>query len=171
MSESKQQWTPGPWSIDWNITRLDIHANGKLIATLRRSTQDGAPTYDDKEAIANAKLITAAPKLVELARKSRAALASYFEDHPHVSPHDCYATGPKSGDAYHDLVRCPGCCAQDAFTSLIAGIDAVLAKAGATESQQQEKALPSYLSALDICSFCLEPNCNGECSGDGGMGD
>ncbi|WP_186177760.1 hypothetical protein [Burkholderia gladioli] len=65
MSESKQQWTPGPWSIDWNITRLDIHANGKLVATLRRSTKDGAPTYDDKEAIANANLISAAPELVE----------------------------------------------------------------------------------------------------------
>ncbi|MGS1028808.1 hypothetical protein [Burkholderia glumae] len=65
----------------------------------------------------------------KLLRESRAAMAAYLEDHPHVSPHDCYATGPKTGDGYHDLVRCPGCCAQDAFMSLIAGIDAALAKA------------------------------------------
>ena len=27
----------------------------------------------------------------------------------HSAPHDCYATGPLTGDAYLDLVRCPGC--------------------------------------------------------------
>ncbi|WP_186157925.1 hypothetical protein [Burkholderia gladioli] len=84
-----------------------------------------------QEAISRARKFSAAPELVEIAIKARAALAAYLDDHPHVSPHDCYATGPKSGDAYHDLVRCPGCCAQEAFTGLIAGIDAALANAGA----------------------------------------
>ncbi|WP_070105587.1 hypothetical protein [Burkholderia plantarii] len=63
----------------------------------------------------------------KLLRESRAAMAAYLEDHPHVSPYDCYATGPKTGDQYHDIVRCPDCCAQDTFTGLIAKIDAALA--------------------------------------------
>lgn len=27
----------------------------------------------------------------------------------HAAPHDCYATGPLTGDRYLDLIRCPGC--------------------------------------------------------------
>jgi len=27
----------------------------------------------------------------------------------HIAPHDCYATGPLTGDPYRDLVSCPGC--------------------------------------------------------------
>jgi hypothetical protein len=27
----------------------------------------------------------------------------------HAEPHDCYATGPNTGDAYLDFIRCPGC--------------------------------------------------------------
>lgn len=27
----------------------------------------------------------------------------------HSAPHDCYATGPLTGDDYLDLVRCTGC--------------------------------------------------------------
>lgn len=139
MSESKQQWTPGPWT----YSRWDEHETRFYIAQ-----QEGAPYTPDYSDVAtlvaetcsgeriarqeaNAKLIAAAPELVEVAIEARAALVAYLDDHPHVSPHDCYATGPKTGDAYHDLVRCPGCCAQDAFMSLISGIDAALAKAGA----------------------------------------
>lgn len=60
------QHTAGPWRIDWNISRLDIFAaGGQLIARLLRSTKDGAPTYDDAEAIANARLIAAAPELLK----------------------------------------------------------------------------------------------------------
>lgn len=61
MSAAKH--TPGQWAIDWNISRLDIHSGGKLIATLRRSTKD----VDDAEAAANARLIGAAPDLLEAA--------------------------------------------------------------------------------------------------------
>lgn len=57
--------TRGPWSIDWNISRLDVHSDGKLVATMRRSTNDGPPTYDDAEAKSNARLIAAAPDLLE----------------------------------------------------------------------------------------------------------
>lgn len=76
-----------------------------------------------------ARLFAAAPELSELAKEARTAMTAYLEDHPHNAPHDCYATGPKTGDEFHDLVRCPGCCAENAFTALIAKIDAALAKA------------------------------------------
>ncbi|MGS1071493.1 hypothetical protein [Burkholderia glumae] len=125
MSESKQQWTPGPWEIERNRSGTLITAIGPIVA----EEYAGIASLDVSEKDAN--LAKAAPDLAEIAIKARAALAAYLDDHPHVSPHDCYATGPKTGDQYHDLVRCPGCCAQEAFTGLIAGIDAALAKAGA----------------------------------------
>jgi tetrahydromethanopterin S-methyltransferase subunit B len=30
----------------------------------------------------------------------------------HVAPHDCFATGPKTGNPIEDLVACPGCWAE-----------------------------------------------------------
>ena len=56
--------TPGPWAIDWNVARLDIFSGdaATLIASLRRSTL--SPAIDDV-AKANAKLIAAAPELLE----------------------------------------------------------------------------------------------------------
>jgi hypothetical protein len=56
--------TPGPWVIDWNVSRLDVFSSdaATLVATLRRSTlSDGI----DKTAISNARLISAAPDLLE----------------------------------------------------------------------------------------------------------
>jgi len=56
--------TPGPWVIDWNVSRLDVFSSdaATLIATLRRSTlSDGI----GKTTIANARLIAAAPDLLE----------------------------------------------------------------------------------------------------------
>lgn len=50
---------------------------------------------------------------VELMRV-RAAVAELIEaaqraNGDHVAPHDCYATGPMTGDPILDLVACPGC--------------------------------------------------------------
>jgi hypothetical protein len=74
--------TPGPWRIDWNISRLDIFADvGQLVARLNRGTKDGPPTYDDAEAIYNARLIAAAPDLLEaLARLVPYAVSDQHED-------------------------------------------------------------------------------------------
>jgi len=30
----------------------------------------------------------------------------------HVSPHDCFATGPKTGNPWQDFLTCPGCWAE-----------------------------------------------------------
>lgn len=66
--------TPGPYSIDWNISRLDIHADGKLVATVRRHTASDA---DDAVAIANAQLLAAAPTLLRSLASLLAAMACY----------------------------------------------------------------------------------------------
>lgn len=57
--------TPGPWEIDWNVTRLDIFSSDAkvLVASLRRSAlSEGI----DEAARANARLIAAAPEMYEV---------------------------------------------------------------------------------------------------------
>jgi len=56
--------TPGPWVIDWNVSRLDIFGSDEtaLVASLRRSTL--SQTIDEA-ARANARLIAAAPELLD----------------------------------------------------------------------------------------------------------
>ena len=68
--------TKGPWAIDWNVSRIDVFSSdaATLIAIIRRSTpSDGI----DADARANARLIAAAPELLEalcdLAESVRAA--------------------------------------------------------------------------------------------------
>ena len=57
------QHTPGPWVIDWNVSRLDVFSSdaATLVATLRRSTLSFGI---DATAIANARLIAAAPLML-----------------------------------------------------------------------------------------------------------
>jgi hypothetical protein len=40
---------------------------------------------------------------------TKAALSAYIAAYPHFAPHDCFATGPHTGDPIMDLVACPGC--------------------------------------------------------------
>ena len=54
-------------------------------------------------------------ELVEALREGRRAIGE------HSAPHDCYATGPLTGDEFIDLVQCPACC-------FIAKHEAVLVK-------------------------------------------
>jgi len=42
------------------------------------------------------------------------ALELYMKAYPHDAPHDCFATGPMTGDYIEDLVVCPGCRAKKA---------------------------------------------------------
>lgn len=65
------QHTPGPWVIDWNVSRLDIFSgdSSTLVATLRRSTLSSGM---DRAAIANARLIAALPELLDAAQKVNA---------------------------------------------------------------------------------------------------
>ena len=36
----------------------------------------------------------------------------------HSAPHDCYATGPMTGDSFSDLIQCPACSAREVYKSL-----------------------------------------------------
>lgn len=58
----KTEFTPGPWVIDWNVSRLDVFSAdaATLVATLQRSMM--SPGIDST-AKANARLIAAAPDL------------------------------------------------------------------------------------------------------------
>jgi hypothetical protein len=60
MKETK--FTPGPWVIDWNVSKLDLYGADErtIVATVQRSMMSPAI---DSAAIANARLIRAAPKL------------------------------------------------------------------------------------------------------------
>lgn len=42
----------------------------------------------------------------------KSALLMYMDAYPHNAPHDCFATGPRTGDHFLDLVVCPGCSAE-----------------------------------------------------------
>lgn len=68
--------TPGPWYLDWDMTRINVHAEGVQIAIVRRSTKDGtaSPIYDDAEARANARLIAAAPELLAACKAQHQAI-------------------------------------------------------------------------------------------------
>ena len=53
--------------------------------------------------------------LVDRIRRLEEALDAYrkaYTPDGHVSPHDCFATGPKTGNPYQDLIACPGCWAE-----------------------------------------------------------
>lgn len=53
-------------------------------------------------------------RLTVAIEEARAAVAELIEaatraNGEHTAPHDCYATGPLTGDPFRDLVSCPGC--------------------------------------------------------------
>jgi hypothetical protein len=112
--------TPGPWSLkDW--TAHDQHgaieACGTQVVDANGHLVSAATVEDPSEGEeANARLIAAAPELLEALKEARRAIGM------HNAPNDCYATGPLTGNEYRDLVECPAC-------SAIAMYDAAIAKA------------------------------------------
>lgn len=146
--------SPGPWTVDTidnegeyslggdeSASGFKSHAvldvNGRVlfdslnseVAEIHEEIDEDARYAWDGQSECNLRLAAAAPELLDIASETRIAAAAYLEDHPHVAPDDCYATGPKTGNDYHDLVRCPGCQADASFRALIAKIDAAIAKA------------------------------------------
>lgn len=104
--ESLRGFTPGPWSIDWNVTRLDIYGSDErtLIATLRRSAlSEGV----DAAARANARLIAAAPALLaELtARRARDKWAGELPPLPEPEYGDTDCHSGYSVQQVHDYAR------------------------------------------------------------------
>ncbi|WP_431018206.1 hypothetical protein [Burkholderia gladioli] len=143
MSESKQQWTPGPWYVIGKHPDCEIRYVG--LNPDNRHSMEIAVLYgaEGDEQEANAKLIAAAPELVEALQ----ALSVMWES-------VCDIQG-WNVDAYAEY----------------RAARAALAKAGAIDQLRAANPVAEAARHPTICSFCLEPNCNGECSGDGGMGD
>lgn len=55
------------------------------------------------------RLTSTVAALIEQRNAAVAALREVAREWKHDAPHDCYATGPATGEPYTDLVRCPGC--------------------------------------------------------------
>ncbi|WP_141755082.1 hypothetical protein [Burkholderia plantarii] len=66
MSESKQQWTPGPWEVD--ATGYRAKGDGVCVMAWPRCVAVIGAFNPDMPNDANAKLIAAAPDLVEALR-------------------------------------------------------------------------------------------------------
>lgn len=121
--------TPGPWDAwhmngaGWQIgtedqvlrvKKGDFGSYGNIASLAWTSGLGSRPGWQEREE-ANARLLAAAPDLLEALEAARAALA-------HDVPNSCWATGPLTGDLIEDLVVCPGCRA-------LSRIDKALAKA------------------------------------------
>lgn len=135
--ESLRGHTPGPWYVRYcdddafmcmtaisavpvperNVDLYDERDPEQMVAIVYHQHPPFVRPEDVEGAEANARLIAAAPELLaELAaRRARDAevealvAAAKRANGDHTAPHDCYATGPSTGDDYLDLVSCPGC--------------------------------------------------------------
>lgn len=110
----RAEYSPGPWTLH------EYEDDGVHLA-------DVFDTYQECKTaclnIADARLIAAAPDLLEALHEGRRAIGDHF------APNDCYATGPMTGDAFRDLVQCPAC-------SFIAMYDEAVAKATGADHEQ-----------------------------------
>ena len=79
--------TPGPWVIDWNMSRLDIFSADAttLVSTLRRSALSSKM---DETAKANARLIAAAPDLLEALRNADKLITQLMPGVRHIALQD-----------------------------------------------------------------------------------
>lgn len=57
---------------------------------------------------------------IEKLTKALVAYRSAYTPGGHSAPHDCFATGPLTGDTVTDFVRCPGCVAERLFQQALA---------------------------------------------------
>lgn len=105
LSETSVAHSPGPWDVFGD----EDSSSGKWRAlTVAQADMEFMrvcfmPSDGTDEIMANARLIAAAPDLLEALREGRRAIGD------HNVPDDCYATGPATGDPVRDLVQCPAC--------------------------------------------------------------
>jgi hypothetical protein len=56
--------------------------------------------------------LNAANERIKRLEEALAAYQQAYTPDGHTKPHDCFATGPRTGDPIQDLVVCPGCWAE-----------------------------------------------------------
>lgn len=113
--------TPGPWDQrrPYNTLWDEIGPRGEAVCVVRVRRENGVFSDEkqilpDPEGEANARLIAAAPGLLEALHAGRRAIGN------HSAPGDCYATGPMTGDPIKDLVQCPACIFIEMYDAAIA---------------------------------------------------
>ncbi|WP_186194440.1 hypothetical protein [Burkholderia gladioli] len=158
MSESKQQLAPWPWR--WDDTPWEKYDPMErapwLVDAKDNPVLSGQISCKDE---AHGRAIAAAPELVEALQAAMRAASDTLFVLREMLENDYEHTHPRLENLAEAL---------DKATDV--GY-AALAKAGAIDQPRAAKPVAEPLRHPTICSFCLEPNCNGECSGDGWMGD
>ncbi len=92
--------------------RLTLMAN--LVARHVEETKEDT----EQMAVASETMVEATAKIQSLRERIKRleeavdAYRTAYTPDGHVAPHDCFATGPKTGNPIEDLVACPGCCAE-----------------------------------------------------------
>ena len=92
--------------------RLTMMAN--LVARHLQETKDDV----EQMAVASETMVEATAKIQSLRariKRLEEAVEAYrtaYTPDGHVAPHDCFATGPKTGNPIEDLIACPGCWAE-----------------------------------------------------------
>ena len=72
---SAATFTPGPWTVTHDLDSYYVVSGSVALAEVSRFSDDGGPT--DTEQRANARLIAAAPELLEACKLFQAALTEY----------------------------------------------------------------------------------------------
>ena len=73
---------------------------------------DDLVTIDANFAAQLERELTAANDRIKRLEEAVEAYRTAYTPDGHVAPHDCFATGPKTGNPIEDLVACPGCWAE-----------------------------------------------------------
>lgn len=99
---------PEMWMVDWIASKTGQHY------WQWNTSQLGAKVCADQLADAVPPMIGRITRLYPHPDPTRSALVEALKEGrraigTHHAPHDCYATGPMTGDEYRDLVECPAC--------------------------------------------------------------
>ena len=94
-----------------SIARIALVHADELLCLM---DEEGAEEVSDVVAQMQALQSSNAELLGQVGRLREALMATRFAYIPdgHHAPHDCFATGPLTGDPVQDLIVCPGCKAE-----------------------------------------------------------
>ena len=73
---------------------------------------DDLVTIDANFACQLERELNAANDRIKRLEKAVDAYRKAYTPDGHVAPHDCFATGPKTGNPWQDYLTCPGCWAE-----------------------------------------------------------